>query len=568
MMTPALKKVCSFGEILFRFAVPNEKNRLDESKLSVYLGGAELNVANALASWNVPVKYCTAMPDNFISTQIENSLEEKKIDTSAIKKTGDRIGSYYLAESAEIKHAGVVYDRAHSSFSQLKVGMIDWEKVLEDCDWFHFSAIVPALNKNLVAVCHEALKVATQKGITISIDLNYRAKLWTDVKNIPAVIKPLVAQCDVVMGNIWSAQILLGTPLNDKVKDVMHQENCIEQANETSAAIFKNFPKVQFVANTFRFSDDAQTLYYGTLHTRLAETFQCNVSTLFKTEKVIDKVGSGDCFMAGLIYGALNNFEHQKIIIFAASAAFGKLQERGDATQQTVKEILNRMDNNFEGREEIMSNAVGVKIQERIEQQGILPLFYDDKVETCKAITETLYAAGIRCIEFTNRGKNALENFSALIELRNQKMPDLKIGIGTILSAVDALQYIAIRADFLVSPSFQKEISEVAKKNNIVWIPGCMTPTEINTAQLADCTMIKLFPGDVLGTNFIKAIRPLFPTLKFIITGGVEANPENIKSWYDAGAVAVGLGSKLITKEILKNKDYEQLKINTLLLIR
>ena len=194
-------------------------------------------------------------------------------------------------------------------------------------------------------------------------------------------------------------------------------------------------------------------------------------------------------------------------------------------------------------------------------------MFYDDNVETCKAITETLYAAGIRCIEFTNRGKNALENFSALIEIRDKKMPDLKIGIGTILSATDALQYIAAQADFLVSPSFQKEIFDVAKKNNIVWIPGCMTPTEINTAQLAGCTMIKLFPGDVLGTNFIKAIKPLFSRLKFVITGGVEANPENIKSWYDAGAVAVGLGSKLITKEILKNKDYEQLKINTLLLI-
>ena len=202
-------------------------------------------------------------------------------------------------------------------------------------------------------------------------------------------------------------------------------------------------------------------------------------------------------------------------------------------------------------------------IFESIEQQGILPLFYDDDLETCGSITETLYDAGIRYIEFTNRGKHALQNFKAIVELRNEKMLDLKLGIGTILSAADAVKFIEAKADFLVSPSFQKEICDVAKKNNIVWIPGCMTPTEINTAQLAGCTMIKIFPGDVLGTGFLKAIKPIFSNLKFVITGGVEAHIENIKSWFDAGAVAVGMGSKLITKNILENKDYHQLKINT-----
>ena len=274
------KKVCTFGEILFRFALPDEQNWIIKPKISAYLGGAELNVANALSCWKIPVKYCTAMPDNFISAQIEKSLEQKDIDTSGIVKFGERIGTYYLTENAQIQHTGIVYDRQNSSFSHLKIGMIDWEMVLEDCDWFHFSAIVPALNENLVAVCHEALKAATQKGITISIDLNYRSKLWTYTPDIISVMQPLVAQCDVVMGNVWSAQTLIATSLNDKVKNVLHPENCLEQATETSVEIFKKYPKVKFVANTFRFSEDERTTYYGTLHTVSVETLHCNVSTI------------------------------------------------------------------------------------------------------------------------------------------------------------------------------------------------------------------------------------------------------------------------------------------------
>ncbi len=204
------------------------------------------------------------------------------------------------------------------------------------------------------------------------------------------------------------------------------------------------------------------------------------------------------------------------------------------------------------------------KMIQSIEYQGLMPLFYDDNAETCIAITETLYEAGIRYIEFTNRGKNALPNFKTLIEVRNRTMPDLKLGIGTIWSATDAQNYIDAKADFLISPIFRQDICDIARANKMLWIPGCMTPTEIHTARTAGCEMIKIFPGDVLGATFIKGIKPLFPTLKFVITGGVEPNLENIKSWFDAGAVVVGMGSKLISKNVIQNKDYKQLKINTL----
>jgi 2-dehydro-3-deoxygluconokinase len=333
------KKVCSFGEILLRYAIPTTQNWINSPKLAVYLGGAELNVATALATWGVPVKYCTVMPDHFMTEQIENDLAQLKIDISAIQKMGERIGSYYLAEGADVKHAGIIYDRAHSAFSELKVGMVDWQTVLNDCEWLHFSAIVPALNLNLVAVCHEALQVATQKGIKISIDLNYRAKLWTYTQDMISIMQPIVNQCDMVMGNVWAAHILLDIPLNETQKDVLHPQNCLEQAAASSANIFAKFPKVKVIANTFRFASDSETIYYGTLH-QPTQNYQ---SPVFKTKSVVDKVGSGDCFMAGLIYGFLQNMDNQTIINYSAAAAFGKLQEKGDATQQTIAQIMNHL---------------------------------------------------------------------------------------------------------------------------------------------------------------------------------------------------------------------------------
>jgi 2-dehydro-3-deoxygluconokinase len=152
-------------------------------------------------------------------------------------------------------------------------------------------------------------------------------------------MQPIVNQCDIVMGNVWSAKILLGIPLNDTQKDVLHPENCLEQAAESSANIFAKFPKVKVIANTFRFASDSETIYYGTLH-QPTQNYQ---SPVFKTKSVVDKVGSGDCFMAGLIYGFLQNMDNQTIINYSAAAAFGKLQEKGDATQQTIAQIMNHL---------------------------------------------------------------------------------------------------------------------------------------------------------------------------------------------------------------------------------
>lgn len=201
-------------------------------------------------------------------------------------------------------------------------------------------------------------------------------------------------------------------------------------------------------------------------------------------------------------------------------------------------------------------------VSSQIKQQAMLPLFYDDNVDTCIAITRSLYEAGIRCIEFTNRGVNAFVNFVELLKLR-QQLPGLLLGIGTIKSSEDANKFIEAGADFLVSPIFESGIADVAYLNKILWIPGCMTPTEIHTAQMAGCTVIKLFPGNLLKPSYVEAIMPLFSGLDFLVTGGVDTTKESIESWFKAGVSGVGMGSKLITKEVINTGDFTRLTMQT-----
>jgi 2-dehydro-3-deoxygluconokinase len=334
-----MKKVFCFGELLLRFSPNLQKAWIHEHNMPVFVGGAELNVAKALANWQVPVKYCTALPDNYISKEIMESLQDEGINTQHVLLSGERIGSYTLPMGADLKNAGVIYDRAYSSFSFLKKGMIDWEKVLEGYDWFHFTAISPALNINIVEVCEEALQFATKKGMTISVDLNYRAKLWQYGKKPVEVMPLLVKYCDLVMGNVWSAHQLLGTQLNPALNENCEKDFYIQQSKLVSEEIMNTYPNCKMVANTYRFSEGDAVRYYATL-TNKTEHVVCNEHF---TQTLVDKVGSGDCFMAGLIYGLIQPTHNaQQVINFAASAAFGKLQEVGDYTKQPISLIQSR----------------------------------------------------------------------------------------------------------------------------------------------------------------------------------------------------------------------------------
>ena len=200
------------------------------------------------------------------------------------------------------------------------------------------------------------------------------------------------------------------------------------------------------------------------------------------------------------------------------------------------------------------------KIITALKTQGLLPLFYHDDSEVCLSVTMSLYRAGIRSIEFTNRGKNAFANFSAIVSERDRSMKDLVLGAGTIRDGSQANAFMDAGADFLVSPVFDAEVCDAAYLRKVLWIPGCMTATEIHVAVQAGCRLIKLFPGNILGPAFVSAIRPLFPGIEFMPTGGVDVTKENLNAWFGSGVIAVGMGSKLINNEILEGRDYASLQ--------
>lgn len=198
-----------------------------------------------------------------------------------------------------------------------------------------------------------------------------------------------------------------------------------------------------------------------------------------------------------------------------------------------------------------------------VKKVKLLPLFYHDDITVCKEIIKALYKAGIRCIEFTNRGPQALEHFKLLLAHRNEHYADLVLAIGTIQNQKEAQAFIEAGADFLISPIFDQSIADAAYLHKKLWIPGCMTPTEIHMAESAGCDLIKLFPGNVLGPGFVTAIKPLFPSVSFIVTGGVDTSTENLTAWFKAGVVGVGMGSKLMSEEVLASKNYAALETTT-----
>jgi 2-dehydro-3-deoxygluconokinase len=326
-------KVLCFGEILLRYSMG--ENFPQQQNMTAYIGGAESNVALALAKWNIPVAYCTAIPDHFLSDTILAYYNKMGVDTSRVIKSGEKIGTYYLNQGADVKNAAVIYDRKYSSFSELEPSSIDWDEIFVGVSWFHFTAISPALNANIAALCEEALIVATKKGITISLDLNYREKLWKYGFEPIEVMPKLASYAHVIMGNIWSAEKMLGISINPKLIRSGSDIDLVEQANDTSKEILAKYPNCNTVANTFRFNEPEGVKYFAVLYQK-GSIYKSK--TLFAT-KTIDKVGTGDCFMAGLIYGILLKKERQQMVEFAARAAYQKLFIKGDATTSKAEEI-------------------------------------------------------------------------------------------------------------------------------------------------------------------------------------------------------------------------------------
>jgi len=203
------------------------------------------------------------------------------------------------------------------------------------------------------------------------------------------------------------------------------------------------------------------------------------------------------------------------------------------------------------------------KVSDAIVQQGMLPLYFNADEKVTLEVLRAIYRAGVKAVEYTSRGDSALNNFTKMVALRNAEMPDLLLGIGTVKNLSQAKEYFDAGADFFISPGFVPEVGAFLKSKGVLYSPGCMTPTEIITAENAGIHFIKLFPGNMLGPEFLSGIKDLFPKLLFMPTGGVDTTEENIGSWFKAGVSAVGMGSKLISKQLMADKDYATIESET-----
>ena len=203
------------------------------------------------------------------------------------------------------------------------------------------------------------------------------------------------------------------------------------------------------------------------------------------------------------------------------------------------------------------------QITDTVIAQGILPLYFNPSEEVSLDVLKAIYRAGIKAVEYTNRGDAALANFKKMVSLRNAEMPGMLLGVGTIKNMQHAKDYLAAGADFLVSPGYVPDVAAYCVANDIFYAPGCMTPSEIIAAENAGIKFIKLFPGNILGPEFLSGIKDIFPKLWFMPTGGVDTTKENIEAWYKAGVCAVGMGSKLISKKLMEAKDYATIESET-----
>lgn len=320
-------KILSFGELLLRLSSSGESFLGADNQVVVFPGGSEANVAASLGQWGVPCSYLSRAPANELVSQALSTLESLGVDVSPSLLEGDRLGLYFLLSANGLTKGEVVYDRKYSAFSQLQPGMIDWDKVLENYTWFHWSALTPALNESLASVCLEALEAAQRKRLMVSVDLNYRNKLWNYGKEPIEAMPALLQHCDVVMGNIWAANKMLGTSVLETLGRDTTPAAYFEHAAASAQDVFGLLPRCKHIAYTFRFMDSAtHNLLYGTYHTEEGDF----MSAVNETNDVVDRIGSGDAFMAGLIYALVNDKGGQEAIDTATAAGFKKLFVKGD----------------------------------------------------------------------------------------------------------------------------------------------------------------------------------------------------------------------------------------------
>lgn len=343
-----MKKVVTFGEIMLRLATPGYLRFSQAGEFTATFGGGEANVAVSLANYGVPTDFITRLPENDIARACVMDLRKYGVGTSNIIYGGDRLGIYFLETGAVARASKVVYDRANSAIAEIKPGMVDWEKVFEGAQWFHWTGITPALSQGAADACLEAIRVANKMGITVSCDLNYRKNLWKYGKKASEVMPALVEGCDVILGNEEDAEKVFGIkPEGFDVTATAGEVNAAE-FESVCTQMMKRFPRAKKVIVTLRGSINANHNTWGGV---LYDGSKLYASRRYDITHIVDRVGGGDSFMGGLIYGLLTyTTDDQKALEFAVAASCLKHTIYGDFNQVTVEEVEKLMGGDASGR--------------------------------------------------------------------------------------------------------------------------------------------------------------------------------------------------------------------------
>ncbi len=343
-----MKKVVTFGEIMLRLATPGNLRFSQAKEFTATFGGGEANVAVSLANYGMDARFITRMPKNDIADSCIKELHKYGVDTSGVIYGGDRLGIYFLETGAVARASKVVYDRAGSSIAEIKPGMINWEEVFQGADWFHWTGITPALSQGAADACLEAIKVANKMGVTVSTDLNYRKNLWKYGKTASEVMPALVEGCDVILGNEEDAEKVFG--IKPEGFDVTATSGHVDAAEFESVCkqMMKKFPRAKKVIVTLRGSINANHNTWGGVLWDGKTLFQ---SPRYDITHIVDRVGGGDSFMGGLVYGLLTyTGDDQKALNFAVAASCLKHTIYGDFNLVTVSEVEALMKGDGSGR--------------------------------------------------------------------------------------------------------------------------------------------------------------------------------------------------------------------------
>ena len=342
-----MHKVVTFGEIMLRLATPGYQRFIQSDSLGATFGGGEANVAVSLANYGIPVDFVTRLPDNDIAEWCLANLRKYNVGTSHILRGGERVGIYFLETGAVARPSKVVYDRAHASIAEVEKGMFNWREILRDATWFHWTGITPALSQGAADACLEAIRTANEMGVTVSCDLNYRKNLWNYGKKASEIMPALVAGCDVILGNEEDAEKVFG--IKPEGFSVTHTGGEVDAAQFASVCrqLTQQFPRAKKVIITLRGSINANHNTWGGClwSDRLYQSRRYDIT------HIVDRVGGGDSFMGGLIYGLLTyGDDDQQALDFAVAASCLKHTIYGDFNLVTVAEVETLMKGDGSGR--------------------------------------------------------------------------------------------------------------------------------------------------------------------------------------------------------------------------